>query len=93
MAESVTIAVCFNDMAPIRTLRFLNGASRLNKKTMLLRRKQNRTLRLAEKAGKVYIDTETLSWFLIQPVQKHLKTYRQWAEHGIPFCSIRTEDE
>jgi hypothetical protein len=43
------------------TLRFLNGASKLSKKTMLLRRKQNDTLRLAENTGKVYMGAETLS--------------------------------
>jgi len=44
---------------------------------MLLRRKQNNTLRLAEKARKVYMHAETFSEFLIQSVQNHLKTYKE----------------
>jgi hypothetical protein len=47
------------------------------KKKMLLRRKQNCTLRLAEKAGKVYMGAEHSLSFLIQFAQNHLKTYTE----------------
>jgi len=42
-------------------LEILDRRKQIKQKTMLLRRKQNRTLRLAEKTGKVYIGAETLS--------------------------------
>jgi transposase InsO family protein len=44
-----------------RDLEVLKRRGQIKQKTMLLRRKQNRTLRLAEKAKKVYIDAETIS--------------------------------
>ena len=44
-----------------RDLEVLERREQIKQKTMLLRRKQNRTLRLAEKAGKVYMGAETLS--------------------------------
>jgi hypothetical protein len=44
-----------------RDREILDRREQIKKKTMLLRRKQNRTLRLAEKAGKVYMGTRTLS--------------------------------
>ncbi len=49
------------DMYYGRDLEVLERRGQIKQKTMLLRRKQNRTLRLAEKAGKVYMRTETLS--------------------------------
>ncbi len=39
----------------------LERRGQIKQKTMLLRRKQNRALRLAEKAEKVYMRAETLS--------------------------------
>jgi transposase InsO family protein len=44
-----------------RDLKILERREQIKQKTMLLRRKQNHTLRLAEKAGKVYMGAETLS--------------------------------
>lgn len=44
-----------------RDLEILERRDQIKQKTMLLRRKQNCTLRLAEKARKVYMRTETLS--------------------------------
>jgi hypothetical protein len=44
-----------------RDLEVLERRQQIKQKTMLLRRKQNRTLRLAEKVGKVYMGAETLS--------------------------------
>jgi hypothetical protein len=44
-----------------RDLEILDRREQIKQKTMLLRRKQNRTLWLAEKAGKVYMGAETLS--------------------------------
>ena len=44
-----------------RDLEILERREQIKQKTMLLRRKQNHTLRLAEKAGKVYMGTETIS--------------------------------
>jgi transposase InsO family protein len=44
-----------------RDLEVLERRGQIKQKTMLLRRKQNHTLRLAEKAGKVYMSPETLS--------------------------------
>jgi putative transposase len=44
-----------------RDLKILKRREQIKQKTMLLRRKQNRSLRLAEKAGKVYMGAETLS--------------------------------
>jgi len=44
-----------------RDLEVLERRGQIKQKTMLLRRKQNHPLRLAEKAGKVYMSPETLS--------------------------------
>ena len=44
-----------------QTTRILDWREQIKRKTMLLRRKQNHILTLAEKAGKVYMGTETLS--------------------------------
>jgi transposase InsO family protein len=44
-----------------RNFEVLERRGQIKQKTMILRRKQNRNLRLAEKAGKVYMNTETLS--------------------------------
>jgi len=44
-----------------RDIKILEWREQIKYKTILLRRKQNRTLRLAEKAGNVYMGTETLS--------------------------------
>ena len=49
------------DMYYGRDLEVLERRGQIKQKTMLLRRKQNHTLRLAEKAGKVYMSSETLS--------------------------------
>ena len=49
------------DMYYGRDLEVLERRGQIKQKTMLLRRKQNHTLRLAEKAGKVYMSPETLS--------------------------------
>ena len=44
-----------------RNFEVLERRVQIKQKTMILRRKHNRNLRLAEKAGKVYMNTETLS--------------------------------
>jgi hypothetical protein len=44
-----------------RDLEILERHEQIKQKTILLRRKQNYTLELAEKAGKAYMGTETLS--------------------------------
>ncbi len=44
-----------------RNFEVLKRRKQIKQKTILLRRKQTRTLRLAEKAGKVYMSPETLS--------------------------------
>ena len=44
-----------------RDLEVLERRGKIKQKTMLLRRKQNRTLSLAEKTEKVYMSPETLS--------------------------------
>jgi hypothetical protein len=49
------------DMYYGHDLEILERREQTKQKTILLRRKQNRTLRLAEKAGKVYMHTETFS--------------------------------
>jgi len=49
------------DMYYGHDLEILERREQTKQKTMLLRKKQNRTLRLAEKAGKVYMHTETFS--------------------------------
>lgn len=49
------------DMYYGRDLEVLERRRQIKQKTIILRRGQNRTLRLAEKAGKVYMNTETIS--------------------------------
>jgi hypothetical protein len=49
------------DMYYGHDLEILERREQIKQKTMRLRRKQNRTLRLAEKAGKVYMGAETFS--------------------------------
>jgi len=49
------------DMYYGRDLEILDRRRQIKQKTMLLRRKQNRTSRLAEKVEKVYMHTETFS--------------------------------
>lgn len=49
------------DMYYGRDLEILDRRKQIKQKTMLLRRKQNRTSRLAEKVEKVYMHTETFS--------------------------------
>lgn len=49
------------DMYYGRDREVLGRRKQIKQKTMLLRRKQNRSLRLAEKAGKVYMSPETIS--------------------------------
>jgi hypothetical protein len=44
-----------------RDFEVLERRGQIKQKTMLLRRKQNRTLSLAEKTEKVYMSPETLS--------------------------------
>lgn len=44
-----------------RDFEVLERREQIKQKTMLLRRKQNRTLSLAEKTEKVYMSPETLS--------------------------------
>ena len=55
-------------------LKILERRDQTKQKTMLLRREQNHTVRLAENSGKIYMGDETLPEFLIQFVQNHLKT-------------------
>jgi len=49
------------DMYYGRDREVLERRDKIKQKTMILRRKQNRILRLAEKAGKVYMKPETIS--------------------------------
>jgi hypothetical protein len=49
------------DMYYGRDREILEKRKQIKQKTMLLRRKQNRSLMLAERAKKVYMSTETLS--------------------------------
>jgi putative transposase len=44
-------------------LDIIERREQIKQKTMLLRMKHNRTLRLAEKAGKVYMHTKTISYY------------------------------
>jgi len=55
--ENVTPA----DMYYGRDREILERRKQIKQKTMLLRRKQKRSLRLAEIAGKVYMSAETIS--------------------------------
>lgn len=56
--KNVTLA----DMYYGCDLEVLERRGQIKQNTMLLRRKQNRTLRVAERAGKVYVSPETLSF-------------------------------
>jgi putative transposase len=49
------------DMYYGRDRKVLERRKQIKQKTLLLRRKQNRSLMLAEKAGKVYMNSETVS--------------------------------
>jgi len=56
----------------------LERRKQIKQKTMLLRRKQKRSFRLAEIEGKVYMNTETISSLFAQFVQNLLTIYREW---------------
>ena len=49
------------DVYNAREFKILERREQIKQKTMILRRKQNRTLSLAEKKKKVYMDAETIA--------------------------------